>query len=64
MHELTQLSNSRSEDTQLCKDCEYCVLLFGNLECEWDEFEPTSEAKANLFTSVDFDCLKFIRRAE
>lgn len=62
MQELTQLNNTQTEECNFCRDCEYQVVLWGNSECEWDLFESTPEAKANLYTPVDYDCIHYSKR--
>ena len=64
MKEITQLKNTRGEYTQFCRDCENCIELFGNRECENDRFVPVGINKSELYTSLDFDCLEFVKRPE
>lgn len=62
MLELIQLDNCKSMSTFLCRNCEYCVILDGNRECEWDMFVPSGIKKTELYTPIDFNCIHYIKR--
>ena len=62
MQELTQLENSEALFTSLCRKCQYCIMADKKRECEWDMFEPALEAKSELYTPIEFDCIHFISR--
>lgn len=62
MQEFIQLENCDPSNKFLCRDCEYCVILNGNRECEWDIFEPCNLKKSELYTPVEFDCNYFVKR--
>lgn len=62
MQEITQLQNMELLYTNLCRECEYCIIHNKKTECEWDMFVPVCSTKAELYTSVDFDCINFHKR--
>lgn len=62
MQEITQLTNSKSFNTFLCRNCSYCIVNGDMRECEWDCFPPSNIKKSLLYTPIEFDCVYFMER--
>ena len=62
IQEFIQLDNCKLNTTNLCKDCVYCIVHDNMRECENDKFSPVDIKKSRLYTSIEFDCVEFIKR--
>lgn len=62
IQEFNQLDNCQSFQSNLCNECEFCI-IHGNIrECEYDMFSPVDVKKSRLYTSIEFDCVHYIKR--